>query len=242
MMKKNPMVILALLALVAFAGSAENVSPRTVTVTGSADVKVVPDEVGLVVGISTTNKNLGTAKKDNEANAKKVNDTALKFKIDQKDIQTSQISINPKYEYINNSNVFTGYEVERTISFTLRDLSKFEDFLSAILDGGVNRVSNIQFRTSELRKHRDKARGLAITAAKEKAIALAEGLGQKIGKPITISEDVDRWQSWYGATAMRGLATQNVMQDSGGSAESEDSFSPGQITVSASVTVVFEML
>ncbi len=237
---KHSILVLVLLVFASFYCIAAD---RFVTVTGTAEVKVVPDEVVLVVGITTANTNLSVAKKDNEARAKKVNDTASKFKIDPKDIQTSQIGINPRYEYRNNSNVFTGYEVNRTVSFTLRNVANFEDFLSAILEGGVNSVSSIQFRTSELRKHRDKARSLAIIAAREKAAALAEGLDQKIGKPISIEENYDRWQSWYGATAMRGLATQNVMvQDSGGGLESEESFSPGQISVNASVTVRFELL
>jgi len=58
-----------------------------------------------------------------------------------------------------------GYSVQKTIVVTLSDLSKFEDLLSGVLEAGANYVHNVEFRTTELRKHRDQARALAIQAA-----------------------------------------------------------------------------
>jgi Protein of unknown function (DUF541) len=54
-------------------------------------------------------------------------------------------------------------------------------------------VYGIEFRTCGLRKHRDAARGLAIQAAREKAIALAGELGQEVGRPIDIREEYKGW-------------------------------------------------
>ena len=55
---------------------------------------------------------------------------------------------------------------------TLGDVSRFEDLLSDTLLAGANHVHNVEFRTTELRQHRDAARALAIQAAREKAEAL----------------------------------------------------------------------
>ena len=63
---------------------------------------------------------------------------------------------------------------------------KFEDLLSDALEAGVTHVQGIEFRTTELRKHRDRARSLALKAAQEKAELLADGAGRKIGKAISI--------------------------------------------------------
>jgi uncharacterized protein YggE len=124
-----------------------------------------------------------------------------------------------------------------------KDISRFEDLLTKALEAEVNYVHGIQFRTTELRKHRDEARSLAIKAAKEKAVSLAKELEQSIGAPHSIHENASGWWSgynaWWGGRWGPAMA-QNVSQDAGGGASSQGgSLAVGQITVNARVTVSF---
>ena len=100
---------------------------------------------------------------------------------------------------------------------TLKDISAFDAVLSDALEAGATYVHGIQFRTTELRKHRDEARALAIRAAHEKAVALAQELGQEVGQPHDIREDQSQWWSsyntWWGGRA--STMTQNVIQEGG---------------------------
>ena len=85
---------------------------------------------------------------------------------------------------------------------------------------------------------------LAIRAAREKAVALTQELGQEVGQPHDIREDQSEWwssyNSWWGASV--GSITQNVIRESGGaSAGTDGAIAPGQISVTARVTVSFEM-
>jgi uncharacterized protein YggE len=232
---------IVLLATISPARAAET-SPRLITVTGDADVKVVPDEVILALGIETSDRNLATAKNQNDDRAKKVIAAAQARGIEAKHIQTEQIRVEPRYSdgYATN---LVSYVVRKTIVITLKDISKFEDVQTAALDAGANRVHGIQFQTTELRKHRDQARALAINAAREKADAMAKALGQKIGKPTSIQENYSSWWSWYDRWWGGGMMSQNVVQNVGGAgaAPDESSFAPGQITVNARVTVSFEL-
>ncbi|MEW5692254.1 MAG: SIMPL domain-containing protein [Candidatus Hydrogenedentota bacterium] len=218
---------------------------RLITVTGDAEVRIVPDEVILTLGVETWNKDLGVAKSQNDECVKKVQAVAKKYKIEPKHIQTDYISIEPRYEDHWEHRKFVGYFVRETIVFTLRDTSKFEDLLSSALEAGANYVHGVQFRTTELRKYRDQARALAIKAAQEKANDLAKELGQKVGKPHTIQEDRAGWWSWYnawwGSRWSVGMA-QNVIQNvAGGPSETESSIAVGQININARVTVSFEL-
>lgn len=134
--------------------------------------------------------------------------------------------------------------MRKSIVLTLRDASKFEDVLSSVLGAGANYVHGIQFRTSELRKHRDQARALAIKAAQEKANDLAKELGQKVGKPYKIQEEQSGWWSWYNTwwgSRWGGGMAQNVMQNVAGPSGAEGSIALGQINVNAKVTVSFEL-
>jgi uncharacterized protein YggE len=128
---------------------------------------------------------------------------------------------------------------------TLRDLDKFEALLADALEAGVNYVHGIQFRTTELRTHRDEARALAISAAKEKAEALAGELGQEVGDPKMIEEVQNSWwsgyNSWWGANLANGM-TQNVIQEMGtGILSGDGSLAPGQISITARVSVTFQL-
>ena len=114
-----------------------------------------------------------------------------------------------------------------------------------MLTAGANYVHGIDFRTTELRKHRDAARALALVAAREKAEAMAATLNVPLGAPQNIQEGYSGWwspyTSWWGQRS-GGMMTQNSVQYSDGrGAASEDALSPGQISVSANVSVTFEL-
>jgi uncharacterized protein YggE len=217
-----------------------------ITVTGDADVKVVPDEVILILGVETWDKNLSIAKNQNDERAKKVLAFAKKMGVEEKHFQTDQINVEPRYTDGYTRADFIGFFVRKSIVITLKDTSKFEDLLTGELEAGATHVQGINFRTTELRKHRDQARALAIKAAQEKAIAMAKELGQKVGKPTSIREDYSGWWSWYGTRWGGGMAqnvAQNVMQNvgGGGPAPDDSTIALGQITVNARVTVTFEL-
>jgi uncharacterized protein YggE len=219
---------------------------RLVTVTGDAEVRVVPDEVVLTLGVETWDKDLEKAKRQNSEIVARVLALASRYGIEPQHVQTDYVSIEPRYrDAYYEERDFIGYFVRMTIVITLRDLSQFEGLLSDALSAGVNYVQGIEFRTTDLRSHRDEARSLAIQAAREKAVALAGELGQKVGEPLTIQEEQNNWwsaySSWWGSRWGAAMS-QNVIQEAGASAFiGEDGLAPGQIGVNARVTVSFEL-
>jgi hypothetical protein len=215
---------------------------RTIAVTGEAEVKVAPDMVQLMLAVETTEKTVSKAKAVNDERVGKTLATVRKWGVAEKDVQTDQISIQPvsdgSYSYSKTKDP-DGYVVRRSVVATLRDVSKFESLLTAVLEAGTNRVESISFQTSELRKHRDTARRDALRAAKEKAEAMAKEYGLKAGKARTISEQ-ESW--WGGPVAFRGAAMmQNATQNAGGGAEGTDPFAIGQISIRANVNVTFDL-
>ena len=220
----------------------ETLNLPLITVTGEAEVRVIPDEIILSLGVETSDKSLDRSKAQNDERVKRVLALGPAMEIDPKQIQTGYIGIEPWYRVYNQVESLE-YRVRRSIAITLKDTTKFESLLSRALEAGVTNVHGIQFRTTELRKHRDAARALAIKAAKEKAEALAAELGQKIGKAFRISEYGSGWSSpygWWGSFG--GNATNNAVQNSissGAGVSSDGTLALGQITVTASISVSF---
>jgi uncharacterized protein YggE len=237
--------------IVALAGTALSLSsvwsqttappPPQITVSGSAEIKVAPDEVHLSAGVETRSDKLDDARRQNDDRVGKVLQFLKAQGIKEKDVQTDFMSVEPNYDSKVSRSDAAVYVVRKTIGVRLTDVTKFDAVLSGLLITGVNHVNGIEFRTSELRKHRDAARAMAIKAAREKADALANELGVKRGKVYSINAtEGGGWSAsgyWGGRSA--GMA-QNVVQNAGGGPEDTGgTLSVGQITVSATVNVSF---
>lgn len=219
--------------------------PGSIQVTGEAEVKVVPDQVRLIIGVETKHAELNVAKRRNDQRTEELIKIAKEFGIRAKDIQTDYIHVQPYYEDSYYYGEVEGYFVRKTISLVLYDMTRFEALLTALTEGGATNIHGIEFRTTELRRYRDQARALAVQAAREKAAAMASELDTSIGAPTNVREEQVGWWSWYGHSwwaSGYGPMSQNVVQNAGPSAaEIEGSIAPGQISVTARVSATFEL-
>jgi hypothetical protein len=219
-----------------------------ITVTGEAVVNVEPDKIVATFGIETSDMNVLTAKEKNNGVLKAAFAEIEALGIPQKDIQTDQLSIEPRYDSDYSKRSFIGHFVRNTFVVTLSDTAKVEELVTKMLESGVNYIHGIDFQTTKFKEYREQARTLALTAAREKADKMAAVLGQTVGSPIQINENYrgsnwgyySSWSPWgYGRG--QGMA-QNVIQDI--PAESEgtaETIALGKIAIRASVSVTFEL-
>ncbi len=217
---------------------------RTISVSGQAAIKVVPDEVELIVGIEVDDLDLKIAETECKKRLAAALATTRQFKIPPEKVATDYVSVEPRWTNRNDPRRFLGYWVRRTLVITLRDLSQFDSLLSNLLEAGVTHVHEVRFRTTELRRHRDEARRLAARAAREKGDLLARELGTVLGEVISIREErVGSW-SGYGARWGRRWDTagmQNTVSYGPSSAKPSGTLSPGEISVEATVAVIFRL-
>jgi len=215
----------------------ENVPrPRLITVSGTSEINVAPDQVVLRVGIESRDPVLSKAKAQNDARSMKVIELAKAVGIEAKDIQTSELEMRstssrekvPK---------FVDFVVSQTIAVTLKDLPKYDALMTRLLEGGVNSVDGISFEVGETRKYKDEARSKAIRAAKEKAVAMAAELRQSVGKPWEIVE----LDSENPFNSMSVLANNIGGAYSDRAEAKESTVAPGQVTIRASVRVSFQL-
>ena len=240
---RKVLVMIATTLILAITAFAQNATERPlITVSGQAEVRVPPDFVVFTLEVESLDKDIVAAKNKTDNSVKEVLSIARRNDVKTEDVQTSYISVEPKYNTDDiDSDVrprikreFLGYEVSKTVVVRLKDISKFDALLSDVLRAGVTRVRNVEFRDSQIRKHKDQARAMAIKAAQEKAIALAREIGQSIGPAYSITEG--------GGTFSDNNARQNFSTSVSGSFSDEDSaIAPGLISVSAQVQVSFRL-
>jgi uncharacterized protein len=244
-MKKLFLLTAAVLMLSLQVLAQSAIEPPLITVSGQAEVRVPPDEVVFSLDVEFVDKDMLTAKKRTDDSVKEVLSIARKNNVKAEDVQTSHISVQPKYntddlEYAQRrtvKRVLVGYEVSKTVAVRLRDISRFDELLSDVLKAGVTKVSNVEFRDSQIRKHKDQARAMAMKAAQEKANLMAREIGQSIGPAYSITEG-------GGPNYSRSNVTQNTTTTISGDlseSESDSAIAPGSISVTAQVTVRFRL-
>jgi uncharacterized protein len=223
---------------------------RTVQVSGTAVVNVVPDRALIELGVQSNGKSAAAVQAANAAAIERVTKAILAQGVDAKDISTDWYIIEPLYEDYD-SLAIKGYRINNTVAITLRDVKKTNLMMTAAMQAGANQVINVELYTSELRKYRDQARDLAMRAALEKAQALASAGGAQAGCVLNITENT--WSSyngwWAGSSSGRtqNVWTQNVSQNaapSGGETGALSEAGPvslGQISVKAQVSAVFSL-
>jgi uncharacterized protein len=233
---KGIIKIAVLLGLCAGLAAAEEKMPsKFVRVTGTSEVRVVPDRAVIEIGVEKQAPGASVAKHAEDAAARQILATLRANGIDEKDIQTTYLWLQQRSSYVKKERVFY-FVAAQTMTVTVRDLARLDALLEALVQAGGNRIDSIGYETSNLRKYRDQARDLAVKAAREKAGALAQALGQEIGKAQQIEEVPESNYQYSG-----GLLANQSYEDSSRAKVAGPSLAAGQKTISASVTVQFEL-
>lgn len=217
-----------------------------ITVAGEAVVNVKPDKIVITFGIETSDADVKAAKQKNSELLKKAVGVARDCGVHEKDIQTDQLSIEPRWKNGYEQQGFVGYFAHNTVMVTLSDLEQMDKLITDALQAGINRLQGVDFQTTEFKKYREEARELALKAAKEKAEKMAAVLGQTIGKPMQINETFagSGWYGWYGGSGRgrsSGMSQVQVQADRGGSGEITDTVALGKLAIRAGVSVTFEL-
>jgi uncharacterized protein YggE len=178
---------------------------HTIAVTGSGKVTVVPDLATINLGVQIERN---TAKAARQAAAESMTQVLAALKalgIDDKDIATSTISLQPVYDYTNNNNTpkVRGYQLQNAVTVTVRDLDKVSDVLDDSVVSGATQVNGISFDVADRAASEAKAREAAVADARAKADTLAKGVGVSITGVSSISETVST-PVWYGREMAAG--------------------------------------
>ena len=207
-------------------------SVRTIEVEGSGEARTTPDTADLNVAIETHGATAEEAAARNAALADKVI-AALKAKLgDKGKVSTNGYSLNPEYDQRPNREkpTIVGFAAQNSVTVDTGALDLVGPLIDSAIAAGANRVNFVNFTVKEDSKARSEAITTATRKARAQADALAAALGVKLGKVIkatTVSE--------VRPVPMQGMA----MATSFGRAATP--VEPGEVTVPANVSLIFEI-
>jgi uncharacterized protein len=166
------------------------VPPPAISVTGEATVSVPPDQAQIDGGVTSDAK---TAREASDANNAAMGKVLLALKgagIDEKDYQTSRLSLQPQYAPNRSGpSPVVGYRASNRVTVKLRDVAKVANIVDVLVGAGANELGGINFIVSQASKLLDDAREKAIADARRKAEIYAKAAGVALGEPLNISEE-----------------------------------------------------
>jgi uncharacterized protein YggE len=187
----------ALAAAVALAGAlltapvlAQVVPPPTISVTGEATVSVPPDLAQIDGGVTSEAKTAREASEANNAAMGKVLQALKGAGIEEKDVQTSRLSLQPQSAPNRTGpSAISGYRASNRVTIRVRDVAKVATVIDTLVGAGANEIGGINFVVSQASKLLDEARERAVADARRKAEIYAKAAGVMLGAPLSISEE-----------------------------------------------------
>lgn len=218
------------------AAAAANVQ-NTVTVGADGSYLVEPDVAYLSFAVEARGATAQAAQQEAAKRFAAVEKTLYEtFKLDRKDVQTTSFSVQPEYTYTDkDGQKLKDYLASHQVQVTYRDLNNIGKLLDAVSEAGANRMDGVRFWTEKQDQYELEALKKAMANADVKANVLASSAKRQLGTVINIVQ---------GNTSSPPIVLQNASfarEAASAASVPGSSVQTGQIEISASVTVQYEL-
>ncbi|MDQ5952871.1 MAG: uncharacterized protein QG551_99 [Patescibacteria group bacterium] len=230
------------LQIVNGAGNEKNYD--TITVDASAEAFASPDIAEVSFSIRSENKELSIAQKDVEVLVSPALSALKELGVEEKDIKTTYYTANPRYEYgkaicaqyrcDDGQRALVGYEVNQSMSVTIRDLNNVGKILGALAESKVSDVYGPNFRVENEDDLKAEVREEAIEKAKEKAKVLAKSLDVKI-------VGIENFSEGYGGGIYYAKAEMGMAEDSVQTQSAAPTLPQGENKIETTVTITYRV-
>ena len=191
----------------------------------------MPDIAPLSGGVVTQAADANGALRANAEQMTRVMAAIKAAGIAERDVQTAGISIYPQYRYAENQPpAITGYQASNTVNVKVRDVSRLGKVLDALVASGANQINGPSFEIDDPEAAYDEARRNALKKAQARAEMYAATLGLRVRRIVSINEGGG--YSPPGPMPMMKMAAMET---------ADTPVSPGETSLSANLSVVFEL-
>jgi uncharacterized protein YggE len=231
--------VLMVASLLGFAAAATATETplRSVSVTGSGEVKAQPDMAYVTLGVEARRPTLAEARTEVNATVERVLALTRDLKIEPKFVDSTRLQVQPDYRWDekSSSQVLLGYVVSRQIDVELHDLDRLGTLLEKSVSAGANQVGGARLDSSRRKELERAALTQAVDEARLNADALARAAGAKLGPVQSLSTTGTMPVPMYAERAMSVAAA--PMADA-----AEKSYQSSEMKFTASVSAQFELL
>jgi len=210
----------------------QSVAGTRLDVSASGEVTRVPDLAIISAGVVTKAATAGSALQQAATRMQRVRSALKAAGVEDRDIQTSNISLNPEYRYADNQPPqLTGYTASNQVTVRFRDIATTGKILDALVAEGSNQISGPNLTIDQPEAALDEARTKALAVGRARAELYARSLGMRVVRLVAITESGGN----YGPPT-----PMPVMMDARAQA-SYAKIDPGEQKLSVSLGMTFEL-
>lgn len=217
--------------------TATDVPLRSVSVTGSGEVKAQPDMAYVTLGVEARRPTLAEARTEVNATVERVLALTRELKIEPKFVDSTRLQVQPDYRWDekSSSQVLLGYVVSRQVDVELHDLDRLGTLLEKSVSAGANQVGGARLDSSRRKELERAALTQAVDDARLNADALARAASARLGPVQSLSTTGTMPVPMYAERAMSVAAA--PMADA-----AEQSYQSSEMKFMANVSAQFELL
>lgn len=223
--------LIAGILLFALPALAEAPAPATISVSGEGRVETAPDLATVSLGVTTEADTASAALDANSAAVRGVLDRLTAAGIEPRDIQTSGLSMGPRYDYGRSDGSppkLVGYIVSNMVTVRVRALDRLGEVLDGVVAEGANTLAGLGFGLVDDSEARDEARRKAVADAAHRAELYAAAAGVTLGRLVSIHETAGRYAPM-------------PMAEAAFAKSSDVPVAAGEISIGAQVDLVYEI-
>ncbi|MBI1186622.1 MAG: DUF541 domain-containing protein [Alphaproteobacteria bacterium] len=217
----------------AHAGHHAMLEGAMLTITAEGEIEAAPDMAMINLGVTTEGESAQAALSANAQRMTALSQSLRRAGIAERDIQTSNVSVNPQYVYQEGQAPrISGYQAQNMVAVKVRNLDNLGRVIDASVAAGGTNVNGVSFGLEEPEPRLDEARREAMSRARARADLYAQAAGMQVHRIIAITEG-------YAQTPPIPMPMMARMESM--DAQANTPISPGEIRTAATVTVVFEL-
>ena len=210
----------------------ETIAGTRLDIVALGEVTRGPDIARINAGVVTRAPTASEAIRLNAARMNAVREALRRAGIADRDIQTSNLSLQPEYRYAENQPpTLVGYQAANEVAIRFRDIAQTGRILDALVAQGANQLNGPMLEIDRPEAALDEARAAAIATARARAELYARSLGMRVRRVLSVSE--------AGVPSMPYPRPMAVARDMAGQASAN--IDPGEQRLSVELTVSFEL-
>jgi uncharacterized protein YggE len=210
----------------------QSIAGTRLDVSATGDVTRVPDIAIITAGVVTRSATAAGALQQAATRMDRVIAALKRAGVEDRDIQTSNLNLNPEYTYINNEPPkLNGYTASNQLSIRFRDIANSGKILDALVAEGANQINGPSLTIDKPEAALDEARARAVAAGRARADLYARSLGLRVARVVAVSESGGNYPSPPPMPMMMEARAQAA----------DTKIVPGEQKLSVTLTMTFEL-
>ncbi len=167
----------------------QTIAGTRLDINATGEVTRVPDVAIITAGVVARAASATAAMQDSADRMQKVLAALKRAGVDDRDMQTSSVSLNPEYRYPENQTPqLVGYTASNQLTIKFRDIRNSGKILDALVNQGANQINGPNLTIDKPEAALDEARANAIATGRARAQLYARSLGLRIVRVVSVSE------------------------------------------------------